>query len=152
MEGEIRLKGELIRKPGPDRIMVFQEFDQFLPWKTVRRLRAKKVGQGSVASFKRTAICFMERRNQRCPESGRDRSCQIIYIVKFATGMGMGNTWRPNLDAIKAATRACMLKSKFVLAATEAQPARVGMISVNAQHCHSQQKKTAAQQSAARHV
>jgi len=34
-EGEIRLKGELIRKPGPDRIMVFQEFDQLLPWKTV---------------------------------------------------------------------------------------------------------------------
>jgi len=35
-EGEIRLKGELVRKPGPDRIMVFQEFDQLLPWKSVR--------------------------------------------------------------------------------------------------------------------
>src|SRR6202166_2291529 len=34
-EGEIRLKGELVTKPGPDRIMVFQEFDQLLPWKTV---------------------------------------------------------------------------------------------------------------------
>lgn len=34
-EGEIRLKGEAIKKPGPDRIMVFQEFDQLLPWKTV---------------------------------------------------------------------------------------------------------------------
>jgi sulfonate transport system ATP-binding protein len=34
-EGEIRLKNELITKPGPDRIMVFQEFDQLLPWKTV---------------------------------------------------------------------------------------------------------------------
>jgi sulfonate transport system ATP-binding protein len=34
-EGDIRLKGELIKKPGPDRIMVFQEFDQLLPWKTV---------------------------------------------------------------------------------------------------------------------
>ena len=34
-EGEIRLKGERIKKPGPDRIMVFQEFDQLLPWKTV---------------------------------------------------------------------------------------------------------------------
>ena len=34
-EGEIRLKGERITKPGPDRIMVFQEFDQLLPWKTV---------------------------------------------------------------------------------------------------------------------
>lgn len=34
--GEIRLKGEIIRRPGPDRMMVFQEFDQLLPWKTVR--------------------------------------------------------------------------------------------------------------------
>jgi NitT/TauT family transport system ATP-binding protein len=36
-EGEIRLKGELVVKPGPDRMMVFQEFDQLLPWKTVRQ-------------------------------------------------------------------------------------------------------------------
>jgi NitT/TauT family transport system ATP-binding protein len=34
-EGDIRLKGERITRPGPDRIMVFQEFDQLLPWKTV---------------------------------------------------------------------------------------------------------------------
>src|ERR1700687_2776464 len=34
-EGEIRLKGERIAKPGPDRIMVFQEVDQLLPWMTV---------------------------------------------------------------------------------------------------------------------
>jgi NitT/TauT family transport system ATP-binding protein len=37
IEGEIRLKGEPIRKPGPDRMMVFQEFDQLLPWKTVKQ-------------------------------------------------------------------------------------------------------------------
>ncbi|MEA3021350.1 MAG: sulfonate transport system ATP-binding protein [Alphaproteobacteria bacterium] len=35
-EGCIRLKGEVVRQPGPDRMMVFQEFDQLLPWKTVR--------------------------------------------------------------------------------------------------------------------
>lgn len=35
-EGEITLKGVAINKPGPDRMMVFQEFDQLLPWKTVR--------------------------------------------------------------------------------------------------------------------
>lgn len=34
-EGEIRLKGEVVTKPGADRMMVFQEFDQLLPWKTV---------------------------------------------------------------------------------------------------------------------
>jgi NitT/TauT family transport system ATP-binding protein len=36
-EGEMRLKGNLITKPGPDRMMVFQEFDQLLPWKTVKQ-------------------------------------------------------------------------------------------------------------------
>jgi NitT/TauT family transport system ATP-binding protein len=35
VEGEIRLKGERVTRPGPDRMMVFQEFDQLLPWKTV---------------------------------------------------------------------------------------------------------------------
>jgi NitT/TauT family transport system ATP-binding protein len=34
-EGEIRLGGRAVRGPGPDRMMVFQEFDQLLPWKTV---------------------------------------------------------------------------------------------------------------------
>src|SRR5919109_1821588 len=36
VEGEMRLNAAPIRKPGPDRVMVFQEFDQLLPWKTVR--------------------------------------------------------------------------------------------------------------------
>lgn len=35
-EGEIRLKGVPVHGPGPDRMMVFQEFDQLLPWKTVK--------------------------------------------------------------------------------------------------------------------
>ena len=34
-EGEIRLDGAPVREPGPDRIVVFQEFDQLPPWKTV---------------------------------------------------------------------------------------------------------------------
>jgi len=36
VEGEIRLKGTAVTRPGPDRMMVFQEFDQLLPWKTVK--------------------------------------------------------------------------------------------------------------------
>lgn len=34
-EGEIRLAGVQVSEPGPDRIVVFQEFDQLPPWKTV---------------------------------------------------------------------------------------------------------------------
>lgn len=37
VEGAIRLKGTEISDPGPDRVMVFQEFDQLLPWKTVKQ-------------------------------------------------------------------------------------------------------------------
>jgi NitT/TauT family transport system ATP-binding protein len=37
VEGELRLKGQRITRPGPDRVMVFQEFDQLLPWKTVKQ-------------------------------------------------------------------------------------------------------------------
>ncbi|MEO8203765.1 MAG: ABC transporter ATP-binding protein [Betaproteobacteria bacterium] len=37
VEGEIMLKGRAISRPGPDRVMVFQEFDQLLPWKTVKQ-------------------------------------------------------------------------------------------------------------------
>ncbi|WP_340051253.1 ABC transporter ATP-binding protein [Pseudomonas proteolytica] len=36
-EGEIRLVGQKVEQPGPDRIVVFQEFDQLPPWKTVKQ-------------------------------------------------------------------------------------------------------------------
>ena len=34
-EGSITVNGEKVVKPGPDRIMVFQDFNQLFPWKTV---------------------------------------------------------------------------------------------------------------------
>ncbi|MDX3804996.1 ABC transporter ATP-binding protein [Bosea thiooxidans] len=34
-EGRMTIKGRIVTAPGPDRMMVFQEFDQLLPWKTV---------------------------------------------------------------------------------------------------------------------
>jgi len=34
-EGSITIKGRRVSEPGPDRMMVFQEFDQLLPWKNV---------------------------------------------------------------------------------------------------------------------
>ena len=35
-EGTIQLNGRPVTKPGADRMMVFQEFDQLMPWKTVK--------------------------------------------------------------------------------------------------------------------
>lgn len=37
VEGQIRLGGQTVSGPGPDRIVVFQEFDQLPPWKTVKQ-------------------------------------------------------------------------------------------------------------------
>jgi NitT/TauT family transport system ATP-binding protein len=37
VEGEIRLDSRRVTQPGPDRIVVFQEFDQLPPWKTVKQ-------------------------------------------------------------------------------------------------------------------
>jgi NitT/TauT family transport system ATP-binding protein len=34
-EGSISLNDRVVTRPGPDRVLVFQEFDQLLPWKTV---------------------------------------------------------------------------------------------------------------------
>jgi NitT/TauT family transport system ATP-binding protein len=36
VEGSILLNGARIDAPGPGRVLVFQEFDQLLPWKTVK--------------------------------------------------------------------------------------------------------------------
>jgi NitT/TauT family transport system ATP-binding protein len=36
-EGEILLGGQRIAKPGPDRMVVWQDVDQLLPWKTVEQ-------------------------------------------------------------------------------------------------------------------
>lgn len=35
--GRILLRGDEVSRPGPDRVMVFQEFNQLLPWKTVAK-------------------------------------------------------------------------------------------------------------------
>ncbi|MDU6924150.1 ABC transporter ATP-binding protein [Franconibacter helveticus] len=35
VSGEITLEGDNVTQPGPERMMVFQEFDQLPPWKTV---------------------------------------------------------------------------------------------------------------------
>jgi len=33
--GSVEMDGRVVSRPGPDRVVVFQEFDQLLPWKTV---------------------------------------------------------------------------------------------------------------------
>lgn len=50
-EGSIHLNGKPVLQPGPDRVVVFQEFDQLPPWKTVKEnimfplLASKRAGK-----------------------------------------------------------------------------------------------------------
>ncbi|AIP04825.1 ABC transporter ATP-binding protein [Burkholderia pseudomallei] len=62
VEGAITLAGEPVRGPGADRIVVFQEFDQLAPWKTVREnvafaLRAaRRLSRRDAAERSRAAL------------------------------------------------------------------------------------------------
>jgi len=70
-EGTIRLRGAVVQKPGPDRMMVFQEFDQLFPWRTVLEN----------VTFPMTARAGWSRRERR------DRalaSIEQVGLAKFA--------------------------------------------------------------------
>jgi NitT/TauT family transport system ATP-binding protein len=66
-EGVIRLNGAAFHGPGPDRMMVFQEFDQLLPWKTVlrnvafpmlvtRRFPRQEIGERALAAIEKVGL------------------------------------------------------------------------------------------------
>lgn len=65
--GQITLEGRPVCEPGPDRIMVFQDFEQLLPWLTVRQ-----------------NVLFPMRVSRRC---SRDEACQRADVVIDAVGL-----------------------------------------------------------------
>jgi NitT/TauT family transport system ATP-binding protein len=64
-EGHIRLSGKQIKEPGPDRIFVFQDFDQLLPWMTVSE-----------------NICFALINGGRCNSQKSARAISDRYLEK----------------------------------------------------------------------
>ena len=66
VEGRIRLKGHEVTRPGRDRVMVFQEFDQLLPWKTVKQnVMFGLVSSGTLAGHaaEERAMAYIEKVN-----------------------------------------------------------------------------------------
>ena len=66
VEGAIHLNGHEIGKPGADRVMVFQEFDQLLPWKTVKEnvtFALKASGKLSGREAEAKAMQYIEKVN-----------------------------------------------------------------------------------------
>src|SRR5882757_4322206 len=64
VEGQILFRGSPIKRPGPDRVMVFQEFDQLFPWKTVKENIAMplRVARGiSHREAEERAMSYIER-------------------------------------------------------------------------------------------
>ncbi|NCH70953.1 ABC transporter ATP-binding protein [Cronobacter dublinensis] len=64
VSGTIRLEGDVVTKPDPERMMVFQEFDQLPPWKTVMEnvmfpLVASR--QASKAEARERALHFLDK-------------------------------------------------------------------------------------------
>jgi NitT/TauT family transport system ATP-binding protein len=67
-EGSISLNGKAIDRPGPDRMFVFQEFDQLLPWKTV----------------KENVVFALTSSGKLAGKAARDKAMQYIEKVNLA--------------------------------------------------------------------
>jgi NitT/TauT family transport system ATP-binding protein len=82
VEGEIRLDGQRVTQPGPDRIVVFQEFDQLPPWKTVRRTSCSRCSP-------RARSARRKRPSARCTTSTRSAwpSSPTCYPHQLSGGM-----------------------------------------------------------------
>jgi NitT/TauT family transport system ATP-binding protein len=93
-EGQMKLKGEQITKPGPDRMMVFQEFDQLLPWKTVRQnvafpLRVARKLNRKVANDKAMAAIAKVNLSKFADSYPHTLSGGMKQRVAIARGMAM---------------------------------------------------------------
>jgi NitT/TauT family transport system ATP-binding protein len=94
VEGDIRLKGVAIRKPGPDRMMVFQEFDQLPPWMTVKEnvmfpLTASGKLKGRAAEDKAMQYIEKVRLSQFADSYPHTLSGGMKQRVAIARGMAM---------------------------------------------------------------
>src|SRR3954464_3644856 len=94
VEGSMRLNGDIVTKPGADRVFVFQEFDQLLPWKTVKEnvmfaLTASGRLSGKAATDKAMQYIEKVRLTQFADSYPHTLSGGMKQRVAIARGMAM---------------------------------------------------------------
>src|SRR5271155_1631423 len=94
VEGEILLDGAPVKAPAPDRVFVFQEFDQLLPWKTVKEnivFALTASGKLSVRAAEEKALEYIAKVNLvKCADSFPHMlSGGMKQRVAIARGMAM---------------------------------------------------------------
>ena len=93
-EGRISLNGSHVSGPGPDRVFVFQEFDQLLPWKTVKEnivFALTAGGKWSRAQAEERALHFIAKVNLTAFASSYPHTLSggMKQRVAIARGMAM---------------------------------------------------------------
>ncbi|WP_429001367.1 ATP-binding cassette domain-containing protein [Xanthomonas arboricola] len=83
-EGQIRLDGNAVTGPGPDRVVVFQEFDQLAPWKTVR----ENVVFGLRAARKLSRVEARERADDSLAQVGLSAFAQAYPVRRHEATRG----------------------------------------------------------------
>lgn len=119
-KGRILLGQKQVNEPGPDRIMVFQEFDQLFPWKTVRSniTYALKVNGASKEEREKIAEHYLEMVNLK--DFGRAFPHQLSGGMKQRAAIARSLALNPQIllmdepfGSLDAQTRA-VLQSELV--------------------------------------
>jgi NitT/TauT family transport system ATP-binding protein len=100
VEGEIVLDGAPVKAPAPDRVFVFQEFDQLLPWKTVKENII-------------FALCASGKIRRRQAEERAMHNIQKVKLVEFADSYP--HTLSGGMKQRAAIARALAMEPKILL-------------------------------------
>ena len=110
VEGKILLKGKPVAGPGPDRMMVFQEFDQLLPWKTViqnvmfpmleNRVRRAEAGARALDAVKRVGLTEFVDVYPHMLSGGMKQRCAIARAMAMKPDVLLMDEPYGSLDAL----------------------------------------------------
>src|SRR5947199_7432862 len=111
VEGSMRLAGRSIERPGPDRMMVFQEFDQLLPWHTVlgnvvfplvrnKRMRRKEAVAHARSLLAKVNLTKFENVHPHMLSGGMKQRCAIARALAMEPAVLLMDEPFAALDAL----------------------------------------------------